>query len=99
MSNEDVDVGSRLESSVQAIYTRINLSKIQVAKREDLRQYGPGTITLSPSSQTAWITFSRASLAPAVMTMCSGFTGWIGVKYELKKEVRASRRVTSPPFP
>jgi hypothetical protein len=43
-----------------------------------LRQCGPGMRTLSPSSQTAWTILSIASVAPAVRTICSGFTAWIG---------------------
>ena len=64
----------------------------------DLRQLGPGTSTLSPSSQTAWITFSIASVVPAVRTICSPLTAWTGLKYVLKNPARAFLNPKSPPL-
>jgi hypothetical protein len=66
----DLSIGTKPSIAESAVSTG-KLSEILVY----LRQYGPGTMTLSPSSHTACITFSIASVAPAVRTTCSGFTG------------------------
>lgn len=54
---------------------------------------------LSPSSHIACMMLSSASVAPAVIAICSVLMSWMGLKWELKKEASASRVAVSPPFP